>query len=146
MVLGIVSLIENGCHFVISKQLFFFSLRKITWFNSQQPKTRGHVEQRSVCTKKLINIKVRDMSSFTLQLFRWILKLCCKNINIWNWINIPHSAKRKKHKDINDTTKIISTHCYLLTNIKYFIYHRIFTKFTLCNFQFSDVLNFTLFP
>ena len=44
MVLGIVSLIENGCHFVnllsFASSSVFLSFRKITWLNYQQPKTR----------------------------------------------------------------------------------------------------------
>ena len=39
---------ENSCHFVISfsfaSSSFFLSMRKITWLNFQQPKTRAHVE------------------------------------------------------------------------------------------------------
>ena len=44
----VVFLTENGCHFVsllsFASRYFFLSLRKTTWLNSQQPKTRGHVE------------------------------------------------------------------------------------------------------
>ena len=40
---------ENSCHFVnlfsFASSSFFLNTRKITWLNSQQPKTRGHVEQ-----------------------------------------------------------------------------------------------------
>ena len=39
---------ENSCHFVnllsFASSSFFLSMRKITWLNSQQPKTRGHIE------------------------------------------------------------------------------------------------------
>ena len=39
---------ENSCHFVnllsFARSSFFLSMRKITWLNSQQPKTRGCVE------------------------------------------------------------------------------------------------------
>ena len=40
---------ENNCHFVtllsFASSSFFLSLRKITWLNSQQPKTRGYALQ-----------------------------------------------------------------------------------------------------
>ena len=43
---------ENSCHFVnlhsFASSSFFLSLRKITWLNSQQPKSRGHVEHHSI--------------------------------------------------------------------------------------------------
>jgi hypothetical protein len=32
---------------------FFFSLRKITWLNSQQPKTKGHIEHLSLLILKV---------------------------------------------------------------------------------------------
>ena len=39
---------ENSCHFVnllsFASRSFSLSMRKITWLNCQQPKTRGHVE------------------------------------------------------------------------------------------------------
>ena len=42
---------ENSCHFVnmlsFASTSFFLSLRKITWLNLQQPKTRGHVDHPS---------------------------------------------------------------------------------------------------
>ena len=42
------TLSENNCHFVnllsFASSPFFLSMRKITCLNSQQPKTRGHVE------------------------------------------------------------------------------------------------------
>ena len=42
---------ENSFQFVnllsFASSFFFLSLRKITWLNSQQPKTRGHVEHPS---------------------------------------------------------------------------------------------------
>ena len=44
----IVVLSQNNCHFVnlpsFASSSFFLSLRKIKWLNSQQPKTRKHVE------------------------------------------------------------------------------------------------------
>jgi hypothetical protein len=44
----VVILRENRCHFVnlhsFESSYFFLSLRKITWLNSKQPKTRTHVE------------------------------------------------------------------------------------------------------
>ena len=43
-----LSFCENCVHFLnllcFTRSSFFVSLRKITWLNSQQPKTRGHVE------------------------------------------------------------------------------------------------------
>ena len=53
----VVILSENSCHFVnllsFASSSFFLSLRKITWLNSQQPKTRGHVEHPSYWYLKL---------------------------------------------------------------------------------------------
>ena len=42
---------ENSCcffnFFSFASSYFFFSMRKITWINSQHPKTRGHVEHHT---------------------------------------------------------------------------------------------------
>ena len=42
---------ENSCHYVnvplFTSSSFFLSLRKITWLNFRQPKTKGYVEHRS---------------------------------------------------------------------------------------------------
>ena len=44
----VIILSESSCHFVnlvsFSSSSFFLSIRKITWLNSHQPKTRGYVE------------------------------------------------------------------------------------------------------
>ena len=59
---------ENKCHFVnflsFASSSFFLNMRKITWLNSQQPKTRGHVEHHSkVCIIRLVHIFKKKSSS-----------------------------------------------------------------------------------
>ena len=59
---------ENSCHFVnllsFASSSFFLSLRKITWLNSQQPKTRVHVEHLGLFPHVFGLLKVQRLISF----------------------------------------------------------------------------------
>ena len=52
---------ENKSHFVkmlsFASSFFFFSMRKITWLNSQQPNTRGHVEHRNLPRSQSLTVR-----------------------------------------------------------------------------------------
>ena len=54
---------ENSCHFMnlldFASSSFILSLRKITWLNSQQPKSRGHVEHHNPEQKSWISRQYR---------------------------------------------------------------------------------------
>ena len=47
--------VKKKCHFVdmpnFASSSFFLSVRKITWLNSQQPKTRAHVEDLNLVSQ-----------------------------------------------------------------------------------------------
>ena len=87
---------ENSCHFVnllsFASSSFFFSLRKITWLNLQQPKTRGHVEHLS------ISLWMIFWQNWFIEKFFLILRSLAKNyafrndgnkMHIWlQWANL----------------------------------------------------------
>ena len=80
----VVFLTENGCHFVsllsFASRYFFLSLRKTTWLNSQQPKSRGHVEKLIhyfVC--KIFIASVFSSKQFFLN-YQFQMKIIWKNI------------------------------------------------------------------
>ena len=75
---------ENSWHFVnfhsFASSFFLLSLRKITWFNSQQPKNRPHVEHLGLllrCFLVLLLYIHRNMSVLTLNslklLHTWLI-------------------------------------------------------------------------
>ena len=57
-----IVLSENICHFVnllsFASSSFFLSMRKIMWLNSQQPKTRRHVEHPIMMFEFMFNPRI----------------------------------------------------------------------------------------
>ena len=76
---------ENSCLFVnllsFASTSFFLSMRKIRWLNSEQPKTRGHVEHPTYICIKLVKKEIRydlQVSSFFCQYYSWKFVLTSK--------------------------------------------------------------------
>ena len=66
--------LQSSCHFVnllsFASSSFFLSLRKIMCLNSQQPKTRGHVEHGTLALKYFATVK-----KFKIQMLYKMYKL-----------------------------------------------------------------------
>ena len=75
---------ENSCHFVnlfsFGSSSFFLSLRKITWLNSQQPKTRGHVEHLGAHEIDFVKLSSKQI---VISVFNRLIK--SKYFMSWNW-------------------------------------------------------------
>ena len=81
---------QNDNYFVNSLSFenssFFLSMKKITWLNSQQPKTRGHVEHLIISVGKILT----------------------GNCNRCLWIAIPYSTHRRHRLAQYNLLEIVS--------------------------------------
>ena len=80
---------ENSCHFVnllnFTSSSFFLSMRKIMWLYSQQPKTRGHVEEhliRSLQKLPLTNLGLEILT--VLKFVSVFIIVYCNRLRNWN--------------------------------------------------------------
>ena len=89
-----------GCHFVnlfiFASSSFFLSLRKITWLNSQQPKTRGHEEHHGEAFVSLFRMHIQ----VSCVLFLDFLGKTCKEVHLEN-----------QYKSSNDMTTVSLVQC-----------------------------------
>ena len=83
----VIILSENNCHFVnllsFESSSFLLSMKKITWLNSIQPKTRGHVDDLNDITL-YFNISFPEWTVFKINISINVWKTCHQFQSSWN--------------------------------------------------------------